>query len=103
MGIIAWIILGLVAGVVAKMLVPGKDSQGLIITFVLGIAGALLGGFVATQVLHVAGIRGFFNLSTWVCAIVGAIVLLLAYNLINGRGSGRRSGRRTGRRWTSRR
>jgi uncharacterized membrane protein YeaQ/YmgE (transglycosylase-associated protein family) len=99
MGIIAWIILGLVAGVVAKMLVPGKDSEGLIITFVLGIAGALLGGFVATKVFHVSGIQGFFNLSTWICAIVGATVLLLAYNLITGR----RSGRRTGRRWTSRR
>ncbi|MFI9561110.1 GlsB/YeaQ/YmgE family stress response membrane protein [Nonomuraea endophytica] len=93
MGIIAWIILGLVAGLVARMLVPGKDSQGLIITFVLGVAGALLGGFVATQVLHVAGIQGFFNLSTWVCAILGAAVLLLGYNLIIGRRSSGRTGR----------
>ncbi|MEU4235150.1 GlsB/YeaQ/YmgE family stress response membrane protein [Nonomuraea sp. NPDC026600] len=98
MGIIAWIILGLVAGVVARMLVPGKDPQGLIITFVLGVVGALLGGFVATQVFHVAGIQGFFNLSTWICAIVGAAVLLLGYNLITGRRSGRRSGRWAGRR-----
>ena len=98
MGIIAWIILGLVAGLVARMLVPGKDSQGLIITLVLGIAGALLGGLVATQVFHVAGVQGFFNLSTWVCAIVGAAVLLLAYNLITGRRSGRGSGR-----WANRR
>jgi uncharacterized membrane protein YeaQ/YmgE (transglycosylase-associated protein family) len=98
MGIIAWIILGLVAGLVARMLVPGKDPQGLIITLVLGIAGALLGGFVATQVFHVSGIQGFFNLSTWICAIAGAAVLLLAYNLITGRRSGRRTGRWAGRR-----
>ncbi|MEV5501498.1 GlsB/YeaQ/YmgE family stress response membrane protein [Nonomuraea fuscirosea] len=98
MGIIAWIILGLVAGLLARMLVPGKDSQGLIITLVLGIAGALLGGFVATQVFHVSGIQGFFNLSTWICAIVGAAVLLLAYNLITGRRTGRRTGRWAGRR-----
>jgi uncharacterized membrane protein YeaQ/YmgE (transglycosylase-associated protein family) len=99
MGIISWIILGLVAGLLARMLVPGKDQQGLIITLVLGVAGALLGGFVATEVFHLSGIQGFFNLSTWVCAIAGAAVLLLAYNLITGR----RSGRRTGGRWASRR
>ncbi|MGN9845159.1 GlsB/YeaQ/YmgE family stress response membrane protein [Nonomuraea sp. H19] len=94
MGIIAWIILGLVAGAVARTLVPGKDQQGLIITFALGIAGALLGGFVATEVLNVSGIQGFFHLSTWLCAIAGAAVLLLAYNLITGRRPGRRAGRR---------
>ncbi|TMR14143.1 hypothetical protein ETD86_29395 [Nonomuraea turkmeniaca] len=58
MGIIAWIIIGLVAGAVARMLVPGKDAQGMVITFALGIAGALLGGFVATEVLHVSGDDG---------------------------------------------
>ncbi|MEU7855465.1 GlsB/YeaQ/YmgE family stress response membrane protein [Nonomuraea sp. NPDC049141] len=94
MGIIAWIILGLVAGIVARALVPGKDPQGLIITFVLGVAGALLGGFVATQVFHVAGVQGFFNLSTWVCAIVGAAVLLFAYNVLTGQRPHRRVGRR---------
>ncbi|WP_344876606.1 fatty acid desaturase [Nonomuraea antimicrobica] len=94
MGIIAWITLGLVAGWVARMLVPGKDPQGLIITFVLGIAGALLGGLVATQVFHLSGIQGFFDLSTWLCAIVGAAVLLFGHNLIIGRRSDDRAGRR---------
>ncbi|SEH03100.1 Uncharacterized membrane protein YeaQ/YmgE, transglycosylase-associated protein family [Nonomuraea solani] len=94
MGIIAWIILGLVAGLLARMLVPGKDSQGLIITLALGVAGALLGGFVATEVFHVSGIQGFFNLSTWICAVVGAAALLLAYNLVTGRRTGRWAGRR---------
>ncbi|PZG45503.1 GlsB/YeaQ/YmgE family stress response membrane protein [Spongiactinospora gelatinilytica] len=94
MGIIAWIILGLVAGVVARMPVPGKDTQGLIITFGLGIAGALLGGFLATKVLHVSGSQGFFHLATWLCAIAGAAALLLGHNLITGRRSGRWAGRR---------
>jgi uncharacterized membrane protein YeaQ/YmgE (transglycosylase-associated protein family) len=98
MGIIAWIILGLVAGMVAKMLVPGRDPQGLVITTLIGIAGALLGGFLATQLFHVKGTQGFFNLSTWICAIAGAAVLLLAYHLFTGQSSGRRVGRRAGRR-----
>lgn len=94
MGIIAWIVLGLIAGLVARMLVPGKDRQGLIITFVLGVAGALLGGFIATEVFGVNGLQGFFNLSTWVCAILGAAVLLLGYNLITNRRAGNRTARR---------
>lgn len=94
MSIVAWIILGIVAGFAARTLVPGRDSQGLIITLVLGVCGALLGGFIATELFHVKGIQGFFNLSTWVCAIAGAVVLLLVFNLLNGRRSGRRIGRR---------
>lgn len=101
MGIIAWIILGLIAGMVARMLVPGKDTQGLIVTLVLGVAGALVGGFVATQLFNVPGIQGFFDLSTWITAIAGASVLLLAYNMLAGRKRGLlgwRSGRGAGRR-----
>jgi uncharacterized membrane protein YeaQ/YmgE (transglycosylase-associated protein family) len=98
MGIIAWIILGLAAGMVAKQLVPGKDSHGLVITTLIGVGGALLGGFVATKLFNVDGIQGFFNLATWVTAIVGATVLLLAYHLVTGQHSGRRSGRFAGRR-----
>jgi uncharacterized membrane protein YeaQ/YmgE (transglycosylase-associated protein family) len=98
MGIIAWIILGLVAGMVAKQLVPGKDSHGLVITALIGVGGALLGGFVATKLFDIDGIQGFFNLATWVTAIVGATALLLAYHLVTGQNSGRRSGRFAGRR-----
>jgi uncharacterized membrane protein YeaQ/YmgE (transglycosylase-associated protein family) len=61
MGIIAWIILGLVAGMVAKQLVPGKDSHELVITTLIGIGGALLGGFTATQLFNVDGIQGFLQ------------------------------------------
>jgi uncharacterized membrane protein YeaQ/YmgE (transglycosylase-associated protein family) len=96
MGIIAWIILGLVAGLLANALVPGRRSEGLILTCVIGIVGALLGGWVATKLFHIHSLHGFFNLSTWITAIVGAAVLLLVYHLITGRSS-RRSGRSSGR------
>jgi uncharacterized membrane protein YeaQ/YmgE (transglycosylase-associated protein family) len=96
MGIIAWIILGLVAGLLANALVPGRRSEGLILTCVIGIVGALLGGWLATKLFHIHSLHGFFNLSTWITAIVGAAVLLLVYHLITGRSS-RRSGRSSGR------
>ncbi len=89
MGIIAWIVLGLGAGLLANMLIPGRRSQGLIITCVIGIAGALLGGWLATKLFHVVTLHGFFNLSTWLTAIAGAAILLLAYHLVTSRSTGR--------------
>ena len=89
MGIIAWIVLGLGAGLLANMLIPGRRSQGLILTCVIGIAGALLGGWLATKLFHVHTLNGFFNLSTWLTAIVGAAILLLAYHLITSRNADR--------------
>ena len=62
MGIIAWIILGLAAGLLANMLIPGR-SQGLILTCLIGVAGALLGGWVATRLFHIHSLQGFFNVS----------------------------------------
>jgi uncharacterized membrane protein YeaQ/YmgE (transglycosylase-associated protein family) len=85
MGIVAWIVLGLAAGLLANMLIPGRRSQGLILTCVIGVAGALGGGWVATRLFHIHSLQGFFNLSTWLTAIVGAAVLLLAYHLVSGR------------------
>ena len=85
MGIIAWIILGLAAGLLANMLIPGRRSQGLILTCLIGIAGALLGGWVATKLFHIHSLQGFFNLSTWITAIIGAAILLLAFHLITSR------------------
>ena len=93
MGIIAWIILGLVAGLLANMLIPGKRSQGLILTCLIGIAGALGGGWVATKLFHVHTLHGFFNLSTWLTAIAGAAVLLLVFHLLTRNSSSSRSGR----------
>jgi uncharacterized membrane protein YeaQ/YmgE (transglycosylase-associated protein family) len=83
------IVLGLAAGLLANMLIPGKRSQGLIITCVTGIAGALPGGWAATWLFHIRTLHGFFNLSTWLTAIAGAAALLLAYHLVTGP-SGRR-------------
>jgi uncharacterized membrane protein YeaQ/YmgE (transglycosylase-associated protein family) len=88
MGIIAWIVLGLVAGLLANMLIPGRRSQGLILTCVIGVVGALLGGWVATKLFHIHSLQGFFNVSTWLTAIIGAAVLLLAYHLFTAQ-SGR--------------
>ena len=94
MGIIAWIVLGLGAGLLANMLIPGRRSQGLIVTCLIGVAGALAGGWAATELFHVHTLHGFFNLSTWLTAIAGAAVLLLVFHLSASRGSSSR-GRRT--------
>ena len=104
MGIIAWIILGLGAGLIANMLIPGRRQQGLILTCLIGIAGALLGGWVATKIFHIHSLDGFFNASTWLTAIAGAAVLLLLYHLLTrgSRSGGSRSRSRSGRRYARR-
>ena len=83
MGIIGWIVLGLLAGAIAKLILPGDDPGGIIVTTLIGIAGALLGGFIASS-LGVGDRREFFDLSTWLCAIGGSLVLLLVYRLFTG-------------------
>jgi uncharacterized membrane protein YeaQ/YmgE (transglycosylase-associated protein family) len=93
MGIIAWIILGLLAGLIAKAILPGDDPGGIIITTLIGVAGAFIGGFVAKALGFGDPIDEFFDFSTWLGAILGAIVLLLVYRAIVG-GMGR-GGRRT--------
>jgi uncharacterized membrane protein YeaQ/YmgE (transglycosylase-associated protein family) len=93
MGIIAWIVLGLGAGLLANMLVPGRRSQGLFLTCLIGVAGALGGGWAATELFHVHTLHGFFNLSTWLTAIAGAAVLLLIFHLSNTRGTTRGTAR----------
>ncbi len=93
MSIFAWIILGLGAGLLANMVIPGKRSQGLILTCLIGIGGALGGGWAATELFHVHTLQGFFNLSTWLTAIAGAAILLLASHMASGR-SGHRTAHR---------
>jgi len=88
MGIIGWIILGLIAGAIAKAILPGTHGGGWIITLILGVAGALLGGFLGTAIFGV-GLQGFFDITTWLLAIGGAIVVLLIYGLVT-RGTRRR-------------
>jgi uncharacterized membrane protein YeaQ/YmgE (transglycosylase-associated protein family) len=92
MGIIAWIVLGLGAGLLASMLIPGKRQQGLILTCLIGIAGAIGGGWAATKIFHIHSLHGFFNASTWLTAIAGSAVLLLAYHLVANQSGRSRSG-----------
>ncbi len=85
MGIIGWILLGLLAGIIAKAILPGDDPGGLIVTLLLGVAGALLGGFIARALGLGDPIDEFFDISTWIAAIIGAIILLLIYRMVFGR------------------
>ena len=87
MGIIAWIILGLVAALLANALIPGKRSQGLDRHLRDRHRRRLGGGWAATELFHVHTLHGFFNLSTWLTAIAGSAVLLLLSHLLIGRGS----------------
>jgi uncharacterized membrane protein YeaQ/YmgE (transglycosylase-associated protein family) len=83
MGILSWIILGLVAGAIAKFIMPGDDPGGIIVTILIGIAGALLGGFISTA-LGWGTVSGF-NVHSIIIAIVGSIVLLIGYRFIKSR------------------
>jgi uncharacterized membrane protein YeaQ/YmgE (transglycosylase-associated protein family) len=84
-GIIGWILLGFLAGLIAKALMPGGERGGFILTTLLGIGGALLGGFLASVLGLGDPIDEFFDLSTWVAAVVGALVILFVWNAFYGR------------------
>lgn len=81
MGILGWIVLGLAAGAIAKLILPGRQGGGWIITLILGIVGALLGGFLGS-VLFGVGLEEFWSIQTWLLAIAGAIIVLLIYGLV---------------------
>lgn len=83
MGVIAWIVLGAIAGIIAERLTGSRT--GIVVATIVGIVGALLGGFLAKALFHVKSLDGFFNLSTWVTAIVGAVVLVLVVRAVTGR------------------
>jgi uncharacterized membrane protein YeaQ/YmgE (transglycosylase-associated protein family) len=80
MGVFSWIILGLVVGIIAKLLMPGNDPGGFLVTILIGIAGALLGGFVGTY-FQVGDVTGF-NTVSLLLAVGGALVLLILYRLL---------------------
>ena len=84
MGILGWIVVGLIAGLVAKAIVPGKAPGGIILTILLGIGGALLGGFLAVTLGFGAGVQGF-DLRTIVIAVLGAVLILVVYGMLSGR------------------
>jgi uncharacterized membrane protein YeaQ/YmgE (transglycosylase-associated protein family) len=89
MGIIAFIILGAIGGAIAKALLPGDDPGGFIVTTIIGIVGAILGGFLAAALFGAHPMDEFFDISTWLTAIVGSIILLVIYRAVAGRGGKR--------------
>ncbi|GAB2450612.1 putative membrane protein YeaQ/YmgE (transglycosylase-associated protein family) [Conyzicola lurida] len=84
MGFFGFLLLGLIAGAIAKLILPGRQGGGWIITLVLGVIGALLGGFIGSAVFGV-GLEEFFDLSTWALAIGGALIVLVIYGALTGR------------------
>jgi uncharacterized membrane protein YeaQ/YmgE (transglycosylase-associated protein family) len=84
MGILGWIILGLLAGAIAKAILPGDDPGGIIVTMIIGIVGALLGGLIASA-LDIGDLDEFFDIGTWVIAILGSLLLLVIYRAVVGR------------------
>ncbi|MGR2752966.1 GlsB/YeaQ/YmgE family stress response membrane protein [Agromyces arachidis] len=84
MSFLAFLLLGLIAGAIAKLILPGKQGGGWLITLLLGVVGALLGGWLGS-VLFGVGLEEFWDLSTWLLAIGGAIIVLLIYGLIVNR------------------
>ncbi|WP_043417940.1 GlsB/YeaQ/YmgE family stress response membrane protein [Arthrobacter globiformis] len=83
-GFFAFLILGLIAGAIAKAILPGRQGGGIFITLLLGVVGAILGGFIGSALFNV-GINEFFSLSTWLLAIGGALIVLLVYGMITKR------------------
>lgn len=81
MGILSWIVFGLVVGIIAKLVTPGRDPGGFIVTILLGIAGALLGGFVGRAL----GLYGPDEPAGWIMSLVGALILLIGYRVTIGR------------------
>jgi uncharacterized membrane protein YeaQ/YmgE (transglycosylase-associated protein family) len=82
-GILGWIVLGLIAGAIAKAIMPGRDPGGIIITMLLGIVGAIIGGFVGRAIFG-TDINTFFDLSTWLLAILGSLIVLGVYRMVTG-------------------
>jgi uncharacterized membrane protein YeaQ/YmgE (transglycosylase-associated protein family) len=85
MGIIGWIVLGLLAGAIAKLLIPGDQPGGIIVTGIVGVVGAVIAGFVAQAIGFGDPIDEFFDWSTWIAAVIGAVVLLLVWQAIASR------------------
>jgi uncharacterized membrane protein YeaQ/YmgE (transglycosylase-associated protein family) len=88
MSFIAFLVLGLIAGAIAKLILPGKQGGGWFITLLLGVVGALLGGWLGGLLFGV-NLQEFWSIQTWLVAIAGSIVVLLLYGLIFGRKSRR--------------
>jgi uncharacterized membrane protein YeaQ/YmgE (transglycosylase-associated protein family) len=84
MGFLGFLLLGLIAGAIAKLILPGKQGGGWLITLLLGVVGALLGGWIGSAIFGV-DMGGFFDIRSWLLAIGGSIIVLLIYGLIVNR------------------
>ncbi|CBT75770.1 MULTISPECIES: GlsB/YeaQ/YmgE family stress response membrane protein [Glutamicibacter] len=84
MGFIGWIVLGLIAGAIAKAILPGRQGGGWIATLVLGVVGALLGGWIGSAIFG-EGVDEFFSISSWLLAIGGALIVLIIWGFITKR------------------
>ena len=85
MGIISWIVLGLIAGAIARAILPGRQGTGWIGAIITGILGALLGGWLASALFDVNVNESFFSLSTWISAIIGGVIVAFIWQAITGR------------------
>ncbi len=84
MGFFGFLLLGLIAGAIAKAILPGRQSGGWFVTLLLGVVGALIGGWLGS-VLFNAPLEDFFSIQTWLLAIGGSIIVLLIYGALTGR------------------
>ncbi|WP_427006490.1 GlsB/YeaQ/YmgE family stress response membrane protein [Pseudarthrobacter sp. H2] len=86
MGILGFLLLGLIAGAIAKAILPGRQGGGWVITLVLGVVGAILGGWIGSLIFG-GGLGNFFDLRTWLLSILGAVIVLLIFGAVAGRRS----------------
>lgn len=86
MGILGFLLLGLIAGAIAKAILPGRQGGGWVITLVLGVVGAILGGWIGSLIFG-GGLGDFFDLRTWLLSILGAVIVLAIYGAVAGRRS----------------
>ncbi|MFC8922458.1 GlsB/YeaQ/YmgE family stress response membrane protein [Cellulosimicrobium sp. NPDC057127] len=85
MGIIGWIVIGLIMGAIARAIVPGKQKGGWIVTLILGVLGALLGGFIASAVFGTDVNEEFFDLGTWGFALLGSLIVVFLWSWFTNR------------------
>lgn len=84
MSFLGFLLLGLIAGAIAKLILPGRQGGGWITTLILGVIGALIGGWLGGLIFHV-GYTGFFSIQSWIIAIAGSIIVLLIWGLLTRR------------------
>ena len=90
MGFLAWIILGLIVGAIVKAVMPGRVGGGWVTSLILGVVGAIVGGWIGS-LLFAQGDMGFFDLGTWILAIVGGLLVAGIYGFVTGRGKATRA------------